>query len=93
MHFLIFLKKPQSVVKEFFPQCQSSFISACDDGVCEVDSGETCTNCPADCGSCLLEEWQLALVIVAGIIAIGLILCIVVVSSYRQGRIHEGCLA
>ncbi|XP_064626597.1 atrial natriuretic peptide receptor 1-like isoform X2 [Lineus longissimus] len=51
---------------------------SCDNGVCETSSGETCSNCPADCGACPLEVWQLALIAVAAVIAFALFLALII---------------
>ncbi|XP_052777457.1 atrial natriuretic peptide receptor 1-like isoform X2 [Mya arenaria] len=50
----------------------------CGDDLCEktddTDS-ETCNNCPADCGRCPLESWEIALIVVAFLIFLASLAC------------------
>ncbi|XP_041357474.1 atrial natriuretic peptide receptor 1-like [Gigantopelta aegis] len=45
--------------------------TVCGDGNCEGGEGETCHNCPADCGSCPLKVWQISIIIVGCLVALG----------------------
>ena len=54
--------------------------SECGDGNCEEGEGETCDNCPADCGNCPLKVWQLALIGLAAAIVVGGIIAVFIVS-------------
>ncbi|KAK7489046.1 hypothetical protein BaRGS_00019707 [Batillaria attramentaria] len=44
--------------------------TVCGDDNCEVEQGENCDNCPADCGQCPLEDGEITLIAVAGLLVV-----------------------
>ena len=57
----------------------SFFIIECGDGKCEDLEGENCDVCPADCGNCPLEAWQLALIGVGVALILGAAIGVLIV--------------
>ena len=57
----------------------SFFTTECGDGKCEDLEGENCDVCPADCGNCPLEAWQLALIGVGVALVLGAAIGVLIV--------------
>ena len=57
-----------------------SYYIVCGDDVCDAEDGEECETCPADCGSCPLEPWQMGLISAFLAIFLFIIIVIIVVS-------------
>lgn len=46
-------------------QVEDGCVVECGDVMCQVDDGETCSTCPADCGHCSLTSWHVTLIALA----------------------------
>ncbi|XP_074641459.1 atrial natriuretic peptide receptor 1-like [Tubulanus polymorphus] len=61
----------------------------CGNADCESVNGETCENCPADCGKCPMKPWLIAIIAIVAVIIFTLGVCGLAYFIHQRRKMHK----